>query len=221
MPRILSVNLGTATASEHSDVGVTGIDKRPASGPVQVHAPGPKGVAGSGVAGDTVCDLRHHGGDDQAVYAYSREDLDGWANELGRVLPNGCFGENLTTEGLDITAALIGERWAIGRDLVLEVSVPRLPCRTFAGWLAEQRWVKRYTARGLPGTYLRVINPGTVAAGDALVVAERPQHDVTVGLAFRALTTQRTLLPRLLAAQALPTQARRAAQDGQLMHLDQ
>lgn len=133
MAQVISVNLGTRTATADSKIGVSGIDKRPVAGPVQVRAPGVKGVGGSGLAGDDVCDLRHHGGDDQAVYAYAREDLDGWAAELGRVLPNGVFGENLTTSGLPVTSALIGERWRIGERLVLEVSVPRVPCRTFAG----------------------------------------------------------------------------------------
>lgn len=99
--RLLSVNLGRPRAVPYTDQaeGVTGIDKRPVEGPVRVAAPGPKGVGGSGLAGDAVCELRHHGGNDQAVYAFAREDLDEWERELGRSLANGCFGENLTTAG--------------------------------------------------------------------------------------------------------------------------
>ncbi|MEV6959131.1 MOSC domain-containing protein [Streptomyces sp. NPDC051207] len=200
--KLLSVNLGRPVAVPYTDQpeGLTGIDKRPADGPVKVAAPGPKGTGASGLAGDAVCDTRHHGGDDQAVYAVAREDLDEWERALGRTLVNGAFGENLTTEGLDVSGARIGERWRIGPDVVLEVTSGRIPCRTFQGHLGEERWVRRFTERGAPGAYLRVVEPGEVCAGDAVEVVHRPDHDVTVAVEFRALTTERTLLPRLLAA---------------------
>src|SRR3954464_5552725 len=107
MALVQSVNVGVARTKPHGPAGVTGIDKRPVSHPVEVRAPGPKGTGGSGLVGDEVCDLRHHGGDEQAVYAYAREDLDGWATALGRALTSGMFGENLTTAGLDVTGARI------------------------------------------------------------------------------------------------------------------
>jgi MOSC domain-containing protein YiiM len=205
MPSVQSVNIGPAQPTEHSDVHVTGIDKRPVDGPVEVRAPGSKRHGlGSGVVGDAVCDRRHHGGDDQAVYAYAREDLDAWAAALGRPLHDGGFGENLTTTAIDLTAALIGERWRIGPRLVLEVSLPRIPCRTFAGWLAEHGWIRRFTLAVRPGAYLRVVEPGPVQAGDAIDVVERPAHDVTIGVLFRALTREPLLLERVLAACALP-----------------
>ncbi|UWP81757.1 MOSC domain-containing protein [Dactylosporangium fulvum] len=204
MAYLLSVNVGTPAPTDHSDVPTTSIDKRPVAGPVEISAPGPRGTAATGVAGDTVCDLNHHGGPDQAVYAYAREDLAWWAGELGRELPGGIFGENLTTSGLDVTGALIGERWRIGDDVVLEVSAPRIPCRTFAGWLEEPAWVKRFTARAAPGAYLRVVHPGRIQAGNEVHVVRSPAHDVTIGVAFRALTIESELLPRLLAAAELP-----------------
>ncbi|MFE1437933.1 MOSC domain-containing protein [Streptomyces sp. NPDC058739] len=199
---LLSLNLGRATAVPYTDQpeGLTGIDKRPVEGPVRVAAPGPKGVGASGLAGDAVCDTRHHGGDDQAVYAVAREDLDDWETELGRELRNGCFGENLTTSGLDVSGALIGERWRVGPDLVLEVTCGRIPCRTFQGHLGEERWVKRFTQRAAPGAYLRVIEPGEIRAGDPIEIVHRPGHEVTVALAFQAETTRRSLLPAVLAA---------------------
>ncbi|MFH8973266.1 MOSC domain-containing protein [Streptomyces sp. NPDC017890] len=199
---LLSVNLGRAKTVPYTDhpEGVTGIDKQPADGAVRVTAPGPQGVGASGLAGDTVCDTRHHGGDDQAVYAMAREDLDDWERELGRPLPNGAFGENLTLTGLDVSGARIGERWRVGPDLVLEVTCGRIPCRTFQGHLGEKRWVKRFTERGAPGAYLRVIEPGSIRAGDPVEIVHRPGHEVTVALQFRAVTTERELLPRLLAA---------------------
>ncbi|MFD7461393.1 MULTISPECIES: MOSC domain-containing protein [unclassified Streptomyces] len=200
--RLLSVNLGRPRTVPYTDhpQGLTGIDMRPVDGPVRVAAPGPKGVGASGLAGDAVCHTRHHGGNDQAVYAVAREDLDEWERELGRPLADGAFGENLTTSGLDVSGALIGERWRIGREVVLEVTCGRIPCRTFQGHLGEQGWVKRFTLRGAPGAYLRVIEPGEIRAGDPVEIVHRPGHEVTVALQFRAVTTERELLPRLLAA---------------------
>ncbi|MFD6175133.1 MOSC domain-containing protein [Streptomyces coeruleorubidus] len=214
--RLLSVNLGRARVVPYTDnpEGVTGIDKQPVDGPVRVSAPGPKGVGGSGLAGDAVCKLEHHGGDDQAVYAMAREDMDAWERELGRPLTHGAFGENLTTEGLDVSGARIGERWRVGTEVLLEVTCGRIPCRTFQGHLGEKQWVKRFTRRGAPGAYLRVIEPGEIRAGDPVEIAHRPEHDVTVALQFRAVTTERTLLPRLLAAgEALHPESLRLARE--------
>jgi MOSC domain-containing protein YiiM len=203
VPQVLSVNVGAGAEKAYAKVKLTGIDKRPVDGPVTVTAPGPRrGV--SGLAGDYIGDGRHHGGDRQAVYAFQREDLDRWQGELGRSLPNGSFGENLTTTGLDLEQVRVGERWTVGdptgETLELEVTDPRIPCRTFAGFLAERGWVKRFTLDGRPGTYLSVVRPGTVRAGDEIRRTFVPEHDVTVGLLFRATTTQRHLLPRLLEA---------------------
>ncbi|MET9431644.1 MOSC domain-containing protein [Streptomyces sp. NPDC003036] len=200
--RILTVNVGRPKAVEYTDApsGTTGIDKRPAEGPVRVSDPGPKGEGASGLAGDAVCDLRHHGGTHQAVYAFAREELDHWEGVLGRPMANGAFGENLTTSGVDVSGALIGERWRIGSELVLEVASARIPCRTFASWLDEKGWVKRFTERGAPGAYLRVVTPGEIRAGDPVEVVHRPDHDVTVALAFQASTVRRALLPGVLAA---------------------
>ncbi|MFF7637195.1 MOSC domain-containing protein [Kitasatospora sp. NPDC008050] len=201
---VRSVNIGSATLTEFSDMGTTGIDKRPVNGPIEVVAP----VSGSALAGDAICDLRHHGGPDQAVYAYAWEDLLGWAPELGREVTPGLFGENLTTEGLEVNGALIGERWQLGPSLVLQVTVPRIPCRTFAGWLGERGWVKRFTQRALPGAYLRVLTPGAVRAGDPVRVLHRPGHGVTVATVYRALTLEPELLPLLLDVPELPEATR-------------
>src|SRR5580693_8274693 len=164
---------------------LTGIDKRPVDGPVKVTRPRAKGMGMVGLAGDRVYDVRNHGGPDQAVYAYAREDLDFWAAELGRTLPNGVFGENLTTAGLDVNGALIGERWRVGSDVILEVSRPRIPCHTFQGWMALGGWIKRFTQAGRSGAYLRVIEPGEIGAGDEVEVVHRPEHEVSVGVCFR------------------------------------
>jgi MOSC domain-containing protein YiiM len=114
---------------------------------------------------DLIGDTQVYGGDHQAVYAYAREDLDTWQHKLERDLGNGMFGENITTEGLNVTAAGIGERWKIGSDgLVLEVSAPRIPCRTFANWLAMKGWIKTFTQAAVPGAYLRWFHPERCAA---------------------------------------------------------
>ncbi|WP_311765235.1 MOSC domain-containing protein [Streptomyces zingiberis] len=205
------MNLGRPRPTAHTDQpqGLTGIAKAPVEGPVAVAAPGPRGAGGSGLAGDAICELRHHGGEHQAVYAYAREDLDHWEAELGAPLPGGSFGENLTTAGIAVNDALIGERWRIGAELVLEVCGARIPCRTFAGHLGGagvlpdpdgRGWVRRFTRAALPGAYLRVVRPGTVRAGDPVAVEHRPGHEVTVAFLFRAVTTEPALLPRILTA---------------------
>jgi len=134
--RVDSVNLGHPRPNPHKDTGWTGIGKQPTLEPVKVRGPGRKTTGlGSGLVGDFIGDGKHHGGDEQAVYAFQREDLDEWQRRLGRELPNGFFGENLTTVGLEINDALIGERWQVGQEVVFQVAAPRIPCSTFRGWM--------------------------------------------------------------------------------------
>jgi MOSC domain-containing protein YiiM len=200
MPVVLSLNIAQKTAPvDYARAGVTGIDKRPVDGPLEVHPPGPRGAAGSGVAGDAIGDWTVHGGDYQAVYGYAREDLDWWQTELGEEFHNGQFGENLTTQGIDHTSALVGEQWRVG-TATLEVTGPRIPCRTFAEFLGQRGWVKRFTQVVRPGAYFRVLEAGLIAPGDEITVVHRPDHDVTVEMFFRAVTTEADLLPRLLEA---------------------
>ncbi|MFN8167563.1 MAG: MOSC domain-containing protein [Candidatus Nanopelagicales bacterium] len=199
--RVRSVNLGVPRTNPADDRLSTGIDKRPTTEPVHVRAPGPQhGGLGSGLVGDHIGNHRVHGGDDAAVYAYAREDLDRWEQVLGRPLPDGAFGENLTTEGVDVTGARVGEQWAVGDELVLQVTEPRVPCNTFRTWMDEAGWLKTFTAAGVPGAYLRVVTPGTVRAGDAVRLVRPREHDVTIGLVFRAVMGERDLLPGLLEA---------------------
>ncbi len=169
----------------------TGIDKKP--------VPGRVAVSPLGLDGDVQVNRRHHGGEGQALYAYGQEDADFWAAELGRDLPAGRFGENLRTSGVDLTGALLGERWRVGTTL-LEVTAPRTPCANFARFWGLPDMVKRFTAHGATGAYLRVLELGDVAAGDAVDIVFRPGHGITTGLAFRALTTSRSRLPELAPA---------------------
>ena len=205
---LLSLNVGRPRANPWKGLAATGIDKRPVEHSVAVTAPGPKGTGDVGLAGDRAHDVKHHGGADQALYAYAREDLDSWQEQLSRRLHNGSsFGENLTTVGVDVNGALIGERWRIGTDVLLEVTCPRIPCATFQGWLGEPGWLTRFVQARQPGAYLRVIDEGSIRAGDPIEVTFRPDHDVTVALAFRAFTTEPEQLPRLAIARALPDEA--------------
>ena len=199
--RLHSVNVGTLQPNPHKVDLPTGINKTPRPGSWEVRAPGPKhGGLGSGVVGDVIGDPRHHGGDSQALYAFGREDLDDWQSRLGRELPDGFFGENLTTVGLDVNEARLGEIWRIGDTVELRVTTPRIPCSTFRGWMGERGWVKTFTKAARPGAYLSVVTPGFITAGDAITVIHRPEHPITVALSYRATTLERELLPRLLEA---------------------
>jgi MOSC domain-containing protein YiiM len=130
---------------------------------------------------------------------------------LGRPLPSGAFGENLTTEGIDVTGAYIGDRWYIGPTAVVMVRVPRIPCGTFAAWQGEAHWVHRFTERGAPGAYLKVLASGPIQAGDAIRVERRHEAGVTLGFVFRALTTEPDLLPELAEVEDLPDGRRASA----------
>ena len=219
--RVLSVNL--ARVRPNTDTrgpATTGIEKVPTSESVLVRAPGTKSDGlGSGLVGDVVCDRRNHGGDTQAVYAYAREDLDHWESALGRSLPGGVFGENLTTLGLDVNQAVIGERWRIGEELELAVTVPRIPCGTFRSWIAERGWLRTFSRAARPGTYLSVVNPGHVRAGDPIAVVHRPAHGVTVAQVFRAITLEPELLPSILAADELEEEIKQLARTGRTFSL--
>jgi MOSC domain-containing protein YiiM len=204
MPVVRSVNVGRPQDRPWAGLGYTSIDKRPVTGPVRAHR--------MGLVGDVVSDTLHHGGPDQAVYAFAREDLDHWERELGRPIRDGQFGENLTTEGLDVNEAEIGDRWRIGTAL-LEIAYVRIPCNDFKGWMGEsgyddQRWVKRFAAECRPGPYLRVIEEGHVAAGDEIETVHRQGHGVTVSMMFRALNLDHSLLPELLRINGLVEQVR-------------
>ncbi|HLM05254.1 MAG TPA: MOSC domain-containing protein [Blastococcus sp.] len=177
----------------------SGIDKRPVPGRVAVHP--------LGLDGDVQVNQKFHGGEGQALYAYAQEDADWWAAELDRALPAGRFGENLRTSGLDLTGAVLGERWRIG-DVLVEVTAPRTPCAKLRAHWGVPRLIKRFTEHGASGAYLRVLETGDLGAGDPVEV-ERPGHGITVGLAFRAFTTERHRLHELAAARgALPERNR-------------
>ena len=166
--------------------GVTAIDKRRVEGPVMVH--------GLGLSGDVQASRKHHGGEFKAVYAYSQADADYWAAELGADISPGLFGENLRIAGLEVSEAVIGERWQIGEKVILEVTCPRTPCRNFAARMQQPRWIARFSEAGRVGTYLRVIRSGRISAGDPVTVIRRPVHGVTSADVFRGLTAKQVQL---------------------------
>ncbi|SEC58775.1 MOSC domain-containing protein YiiM [Nocardioides exalbidus] len=199
---VLSVNAGRLAPVEGMR-RPSGIHKQPVDR-IEVRDPGPKhGGLGSGVVGDAIGSRKHHGGETQAVYAVAREELDWWGRELGRDLPAGVFGENLTTLGLDVDAAELGERWRVGLTL-LEVCGPRVPCATFAKHMAEPRWVRRFTEHGLTGAYLAVREAGWIERDDPIEVVHRPGHGLTVPMYFRAVMGDRDLAEAILDARVLP-----------------
>jgi MOSC domain-containing protein YiiM len=153
--------------------GVTAIDKRPVTTGVR--------VSRFGLFADVQADRQHHGGEDQAVYAYAEEDAHAHAAGLGRDVPPGLFGENLRTRGIDVTGAVLGERWRVGEKVLLEVTYPRTPCGTFERRMGIPGWQETFREHGAPGAYFRVVRAGAIAAGDAIEVVERPEHGVTIG----------------------------------------
>jgi MOSC domain-containing protein YiiM len=201
---ILSVNLGSAQPSTAKDVGVTGIRKQPVE-VATLRAPGPKrGGLGSGLVGDFIGDTAHHGGDQQAVYAFAREELDDWEGRLGVELASGSFGENLTTSGLDVDGALIGDRWAVGDEVVLEVTGPRIPCATFAARMGMRGWLKTFSSVGRSGAYLAVVSGGEVRRGAPVRVVSRAEHDVDVPTTFRAFMGDLDAAEHVIAVGCLP-----------------
>jgi MOSC domain-containing protein YiiM len=176
MAEILAVCRVEQLLRDSGGVGVTAIDKRPVRARLHVRP--------LGLHGDVQADRKNHGGVSKALYAYADEDAVFWADRLGRDIPAGLFGENLRTSGLDVNGAEIGERWAIGDELVVEVTCPREPCATFQRRMREPQWVKRFTAEGRPGAYLSVVKSGGVGAGDAVRIVSRPGHGVTVASWF-------------------------------------
>lgn len=161
-------------------VGVTAIDKRAVPGSVK--------VSKIGLYADIQADRIHHGGYDQALYVYSTEEATRWAQELGREIPAGFFGENLRVAKIATSDAIVGERWRIGKHVEVEVTLPRVPCSTFSRHLEIEDWVARFTERADIGCYLKVIRVGKVSAGDEIKVISRPAHGVSIRQVFTGPT---------------------------------
>jgi MOSC domain-containing protein YiiM len=164
--------------------------------------PGPLAVRGVNVEGDDQADRTVHGGPDKAVYAYGMDEILEWEEDLGRHLGAGAFGENLTIASMDVSGARVGERWRVG-SVLLEVAQPRLPCFKLGLKMGDPTFVRRFARAGRPGAYLRIVEEGTLEAGDAVEVVRVPDHDVTMRLMMHAALVDKRRLPELLAAEDL------------------
>lgn len=181
MARLVAACVVHELHDDDGRVGTTAIDKRPVDGPAKVY--------NYGLRGDVQADRKNHGGFDKALYAYAQEDAEYWQQQLDRELPPGWFGENLRLEGVDVNNARIGEQWQIGDEVVVEVTMPRTPCQTFARWVGgehERGWVRRFSDERRLGAYLSVVKPGTIHAGDAVSVVHLPETTDTVISIYRA-----------------------------------
>ena len=189
--RVVSVNVGRPRTFEFNGRQVrSAIWKSPVVGRVAAR--------GVNLEGDDQADRKAHGGVDKAIYAYAIEDLRWWESELGRSLPVAQFGENLTTEGIDVNGALVGERWEVGTTL-LEVAEPRVPCWRLGVRMDDMNFIRRFTEALRPGAYLRILSEGSVAAGDAIRVVGRPNQGLSVRDVFRIYSRDRQEAGRLLA----------------------
>lgn len=203
--QVVSVNVGLPRRVDFRTTSLpeTAIEKRPVDGRVR--------ITSAGVEGNACASTDVHGDEFMRVYAYSSEDYGWWEGELGLDLSAafrpGHFGEQLTTEGVDLNAALVGETWRVG-TAVLQIAHVRIPCQTFKGWMGHTgydatAWLRRFSVAARPGPYFRVLEEGTVAAGDRIEVLERPDHAVSVATMFRALMHDPELLPALLDVEGL------------------
>ena len=199
-PRPVKVDGGTV---------LTAIWKYPVGGPVALR--------GVNFDGDDQADRAVHGGPDKAVYAYAREDIDWWEDELQHMLGTAPFGENLTVRGLPVSEAVIGERWTLGTAL-LQVAQPRLPCFKLGLRMADPQFPKRFAQANRPGAYLRILRPGEIAAGDDIEVTDRPAHGVSSAFVSRAPLSESHLLAAALQATELPLELRAWIQNRAARH---
>ena len=172
--KVLAVNVGMPCTVRHEGRSMTtGIFKSPVAGAVS--------VGSEGLDGDGQADLKVHGGPDMAVYAYPHEHYAYWSTALKMDdMPNGQFGENLTTEGLLEDEVMIGDRLRIGTAM-LEVSQPRWPCSKLAMRLDQEKtFANHFREVGRFGFYLRVLNEGELSVGDSIELIDRDPTAVSI-----------------------------------------
>jgi MOSC domain-containing protein YiiM len=193
---IVSVNTGAVrTVQRGGQLITTGIFKEPVAGRVRLR--------GVNLDGDDQADRGVHGGPDRAAYAYAAEDYGWWSGELGRACAPGTFGENLTTQGIDVSGALIGEQWRVG-SAVVRVTSPRVPCYKLAMKMDDPQFVRRFAAALRPGAYLAIVEEGDVAAGDAAEIVHRPAHALPLAEMVRIYFFERQRIGELVDVEELP-----------------
>lgn len=184
--RLSSINTADIVAG-------SGIGKQPRSGP--------QAVSAAGLQGDHVADQQHHGGPDQAIYAYSLDDYRWWEQQLATTVLPGSFGDNLTIEGMP-TDMNVGDRLLIG-EVVLEATAPRIPCATLSKHMQDSGFALRFRRAERPGIYFRVLNEGSISAGDEVIFVADAEASVSISDLVRAyydLSPDRNELLRLLEA---------------------
>ena len=175
--QLISVNIGEKrTLQKGQEIVTTGIFKLPASGRVR--------IGELGLEGDVIMDKKNHGGPDQAVYIYGEADYDWWREQLGRDLPPGIFGENLTISELESASFNIGDVLVVG-EVKLQVTAPRIPCSDFAARMEDLQWVKKFRAGERPGPYCRVLQEGFVQAGDSVSVEKYAGETLSILQMYR------------------------------------
>lgn len=137
----------------------TGIFKTPTDAAIVVDR--------EGLLGDAICNRKHHGGPEQAVYGLGSIDLDWWSQELGRAVAPGTLGENIVIEGIDSRGVSVGDRFET-ESLLLEVTSTRIPCNTLNAHMGDPAFARRFMRAGRPGFYCRVLRDGIVQAGDGV-----------------------------------------------------
>lgn len=188
--KVLSVNVGKPKHFDYKGrQAKSAIWKSPVTGRIIAR--------GINLDGDDQADREAHGGFDKAVYAYAREDAEWWEQQIGRSIDHGEFGENLTTEGIEVNDALIGERWQIG-SVLLEVSEPRIPCWRLGVRMQDKSFPKKFTQALRPGPYFRIIQEGELGTGDTINIIEKPKHDLTLRDVFRIYTKDHSEAERIL-----------------------
>ncbi len=188
--RVLAVSVGRPRGFDyHGRAAKSAIWKTPVSGRIAVR--------GVNLAGDDQADREAHGGPDKAVYAYAVEDARWWGEQIGRSIATAEFGENLTTEGIGVNDALVGERWRIG-SAVFEISEPRVPCWRLGVRMNDPKFIRLFTEALRPGAYMRIVTEGDVGAGDAIEPVSKPGHDLSIRDVFRIYTRDRDECRRLI-----------------------
>lgn len=185
---IISINTGPCVPAEFARRNESAIKKLPVSDGIAV---GKLGLEGDEQAAD------FHGGEMQAVYAYAREDLDWWSDQLQTPLRNGMFGENLDFTGFDVNGSVLAEKWQVG-EVLLQVMAPRMACGTFGGWMQQQGWAKRFNGARRPGAYLRVLQEGRIYPGDRVERVWRPSRHITVAESVGAILDEEDVLRRIV-----------------------
>ncbi|MFZ5858456.1 MAG: MOSC domain-containing protein [Chloroflexota bacterium] len=206
---LISVNIGEKrTLQKGKELITTGIFKLPASGRVW--------IGELGLDGDVIMDKKNHGGPDQAVYVYGEADYAWWRNQLGRDLPPGIFGENLTISELESAPFNIGDVLVVG-EVKLQVTAPRIPCSDFAARMDDLQWVKKFRAGERPGLYCRVLQEGFVQAGDSVSVEKYAGETLSILQMYRDhydSEKDEALIQRHLAA-PIAARARRDMEEAQ------